>query len=100
MALPSFEELSVGGTMHNPLKLTLAMSLALQFVPAVRAQRYKVTDLGTLPGGTTSQAAGINCRGQVVGAASVPQGTHAFTWNHSEGMQDFGTLPGGNGYRA
>jgi len=100
MTSPSFEELSVGGTMHNPLKLTLALSLALQFVPAVRAQRYKVTDLGTLPGGTTSQAAGINGRGQVVGAASVPQGTHAFLWKHSEGMQDLGTLPGGGVYSA
>src|SRR6266849_4153134 len=36
MTSPSFEELSVGGTMHNPLKLTLALSLALQFVPAIQ----------------------------------------------------------------
>jgi probable HAF family extracellular repeat protein len=43
--------------------------------------RYTVTDLGTLPGGTFSQATFVNDDGLVSGLATVPDGTqHAVLW--------------------
>jgi probable HAF family extracellular repeat protein len=53
-------------------------------------------DLGTLPGGTSSQGNGINNSGQVVGQAYVSYGFHAFIWQIGAGMQDLGTLGGDN----
>ncbi len=53
--------------------------------------------LGTLPGGGTSIASGINDRGQVVGNSETVAGEdirHAFLWEDGE-MTDLGTLPGG-----
>jgi probable HAF family extracellular repeat protein len=80
------------------INATLATVLILQCVSTARAQQYKVVDLGTLPGGTSSQATAINGRGEVVGVSSVPQGMHAFLWSRGDGMQDLGTLPGGGTY--
>jgi len=54
-----------------------------------------MTDLGTLPGGSYSDATGINNRGQVVGVASTASGeTHAFLFENGA-MVDLGTLHGG-----
>jgi probable HAF family extracellular repeat protein len=55
-------------------------------------------DLGTLGGGTSSTARGINDQGQVVGESKVPRPypdprepeTHAFLWSPGQGMQDLG----------
>jgi probable HAF family extracellular repeat protein len=55
---------------------------------------YQITDLGTLPGGDYSTAAGINDSGQVVGYSSAIGGYHAFLWDAVNGMQDLGTLGG------
>jgi probable HAF family extracellular repeat protein len=56
--------------------------------------QYQVVDLGTL-GGTSSFAADVNGRGQIVGGSSTADGlTHAFLWQEGV-MTDLGTL-GGN----
>jgi probable HAF family extracellular repeat protein len=64
----------------------------------VHAQRalptYAITDIGAL-GGDTSEAAGLNNLGDVVGAAATASGlSHAFLYRSGE-MFDLGTLPGG-----
>jgi probable HAF family extracellular repeat protein len=54
-----------------------------------------ITDLGTLPGGTSSKAAAINDRGQIVGQSTTASGDmHAFLYDDGV-MIDLGTL-GGN----
>ena len=50
----------------------------------------EVTDLGTLPGDTSSAARAINNVGQVVGESSGDDGIHAFVWDDGEMIQ----LPG------
>src|ERR1700682_1286437 len=56
------------------------------------AQSFVATDLGTLPGGTTSAATALNVNGQVVGSADTANGaTHAFSWTALGGMVDLGT---------
>lgn len=65
-----------------------------QFHAAVYANGT-VKDLGTLPGGTDSSAAGINASGQVVGCSDRGDGlVHAFLYTNNA-MIDLGTLPGG-----
>ena len=55
-----------------------------------------MVDLGTLPGGDTAEAYGINNRGQVVGRSSGDGfWGHAFLWDPELGMRDLGTLVGG-----
>jgi probable HAF family extracellular repeat protein len=57
--------------------------------------QYTVTDLGTLPGGSSSEATGINNSGQVVGYCVASSGYyHGFLYSHGL-MQDLGTLPNG-----
>lgn len=54
-----------------------------------------MTDLGTLPGGTTSSASTLNEQGQVIGVATVGGGArHGFVWQNGT-MTDLGALPGG-----
>lgn len=61
-------------------------------VPSSYAQLYNITDVGTFPGGTYSQAAAINSFGQIVGNADGPPTSHAFLWTQAAGMEDLGTL--------
>ncbi len=53
-----------------------------------------MTDLGTLPGGTSSAAYGINASGQIVGASGTNAYSHAFLYSNGT-MTDLGLLPGG-----
>ncbi len=65
-----------------------------QFHAAIYANGT-VKDLGTLPGGTSSSAEGINASGQVVGSSDRGDGlVHAFLYSNGV-MTDLGTLPGG-----
>ena len=52
--------------------------------------------IGTLPGGATSEALGINNRGHITGTAALPSGAFdAFIWTRSGGMRDIGTVQEG-----
>jgi probable HAF family extracellular repeat protein len=63
--------------------LTAISLLLLTSIPAW-AITYNVTDLGTLPGGTTSTANAINASGQVVGSSDGPNTPpHAVLWSGS-----------------
>lgn len=56
--------------------------------------RYNVVDLGSLSG-SSSWAASINSRGEVVGESTLESGEgneHAFLWTQNLGMIDLGTL--------
>lgn len=56
----------------------------------------RMTDLGTLPGGTSSRAVAINDPGQIVGDSdTASHGTHAFLLSGGV-MTDLGTLGGTN----
>jgi probable HAF family extracellular repeat protein len=67
--------------------------------PAPHAFLYSgavMQDLGTFPGGSQSEATGINDSGQVVGYADNSSGSeHAFLVSGGT-MRDLGTLPGGS----
>ncbi len=74
-------------------------------IRAVLWKHGKITNLGTLEGGTESAAIAVNARGQVVGAATngvpdpssivgVSTQVRAFLWQNGA-MQDLGSLPGG-----
>lgn len=87
-------------TITIPLGLLL-LGLMAQFpCPAAAARvfpTYNLVDLGTLPGGISSEAYGINNANQVVGDSGVPVGAiityRAFRYNHSDGTMTFlGTL--------
>src|SRR5271156_1870621 len=57
---------------------------------------FTIKDLGTLPGGYSSVATGINDRGQVVVYSFTASGPeHAFLFEDGV-MTDLGTLPGGS----
>jgi probable HAF family extracellular repeat protein len=81
-------------------KSTFALSIFwFCLIPALGgAQVYRITDLGTLPGGSFSYANSVNGFGQVVGTADIVTSAghrvHGFLWTKPGGMQDLGTLPG------
>jgi probable HAF family extracellular repeat protein len=65
---------------------------------AVLWRHDAVTDLGTLPGDSCSNAYYVNSRGQVVGTSEsrdfclIPTGEHAFLWENGGPMVDLNTL--------
>jgi len=68
------------------MRLTLlistgVVSLLAAVAPSAHPQRYTVTDLGTLPGGSFSQATFVNSYGLVTGISTLADGTqHAVVW--------------------
>ena len=86
-----------GITARLPMLLLIVMSLILTSssvrLSAQEQIRYTVIDIGTLPGGTFSQAYGINNNGDVVGYSTLNGDTavHAFLWRKGV-MTDLGTL--------
>jgi probable HAF family extracellular repeat protein len=57
--------------------------------------RYKLAQVGVLPGGTCSRANGINDKGQIVGVSQNDKFTHSFIYDTNTGqMNDLGVLPG------
>jgi len=82
----------VGPVRLGVLTLMLAASAGLAAgAPPPRAHAdaapaYTVTDLGTLPGGSGSEAYGINTNGQVVGASYASDGNHAFRTTATGGI--------------
>lgn len=67
-------------------------------------QSYSITDLGTLPGGTSSIAAALNNKGEVVGTSTQTSANgvstdQAFVWKNGQ-MTALGILPGGRASRA
>jgi probable HAF family extracellular repeat protein len=73
------------GHRTEPAETPAAAGVSFSTIPQLR---YSVTDLGTLEG-ETSEAAGINNAGQVVGYAHTSDGhTSTFLWENGKGMQD------------
>jgi probable HAF family extracellular repeat protein len=74
--------------------ITLAAMAASATAPDAAQFRVRLTDLGTL-GGDSSEAAGLNNAGHVVGSSSLAGGAvHGFIYRDGV-MTDLGTLPGG-----
>ncbi len=60
---------------------------------AVLWNNGRPTDLGNLGGSDGAVAAGVNNRGQVIGAASTSDGSlHPFLWTSATGMRDIGLM--------
>ena len=78
------------------LAVILAATLLVPIKGAAAATSavYRVDDLGTLPGDSSSFAFGINASGQVVGGSSGPTGNHAFKYTDGVGMTKLAAPPG------
>jgi probable HAF family extracellular repeat protein len=75
--------------------VALTLCVVLFTTPTLTAQRYTVTDLGTL-GGIQTIASGINQAGDVTGSANLTCDacySHAFLYKNGK-LRDLGTLPG------
>lgn len=69
---------------------------ASQWSVSALADRYPITDLGALPGGSRSEAYGVNGLSHVGGRADTVGGSyHAFLWSSGGSMIDLRTLGGG-----
>jgi len=85
---------------HRVVKWTsagtcLAMALSAGLSQVALAQ--EMIWLGTLPGGSHSEAMAISADGTTtVGVSDGPEGRRAFRWTAAGGMEDLGVLPGTN----
>src|SRR5258708_30833756 len=70
-------------------KLLLIFLAGFCLARQAHAQNFQMTDLGTLPGCTSSTAIAVNDNGHVIGQSC----NHAFFWDNGV-MTDLGTLPG------
>ncbi len=79
-------------------KTVFALLLMITVTGSALAQTtYRVVDLGVLRGGSARVHA-ISANGNAVGGSGFVYGTgrHAFFWGQQHGIQDIGTLPGGD----
>ena len=76
-------------------RVILAATILLTFAGQLFAQDYRVRNLGTL-GGASSSASALNGPGEVAGSFQLPgsNNVHAFLWTLEGGMQDLGTVGG------
>jgi probable HAF family extracellular repeat protein len=73
---------------------TFWVSTLLLFVPLAAAQQYRITDLGTFPGGAVSEGYAINTIGQVAGYSRFANfNAHGFFWTKRTGLVDLGSIP-------
>jgi probable HAF family extracellular repeat protein len=73
-------------TVRNLALLATTLSCALA------SAQYTVTDLGTLPMGSSAYGYKINDNGMVAGFSMTPQGARGFAWTREGGMVDVGVL--------
>ena len=75
--------------MRSKPLISLALTgLALACTPAADAARYELTNLGTLPSGTASEATGVGDNGHVVGNSAG----FAYLWRPTGGMEKINLL--------
>ncbi len=84
------------------LALTTATLLGLSASrPAMAATSYSVTDIGIDESDSSLSliigAKGVNNSGQVVGTFNTKEGTRAFIWDSTNGIQNLGVLGLGSG---
>jgi probable HAF family extracellular repeat protein len=80
--------------MTTTLRWTQMIVIFGILMPLAAAQTYRVTDLGTFPGGTVSQGNAINDCGRVVGYARFANfNAHAFSWTKRRGLVDLAAIP-------
>src|SRR5579863_173838 len=80
------------------MKLSLGLVVAVLLAsaaPLCVAQKYKITDLGDLPGGSFNQAQAINVSGQITGMAGDSDGNGVVILYSNGKMVDLGSLGGG-----
>ena len=61
-----------------------AVFLCAGLCSAAPHPRFRVIDLGVLPGGASSVATALNDKGEVVGDSGTPDGVHAFLFSNGE----------------
>ena len=78
----------------NAFKTTVGLGLLLLVVAGARAS-VTLTNLGVLPGGTSSFGWAVNGDGSAAaGFCFTSGGMEAFRWTSAEGLQALGALPG------
>src|ERR1700688_4893068 len=88
--------------MHFTPRVPICALLVLTLSSLAVAQRYTITDLGTLPEGDFSEGFGVNIFGHVAGCSDTTNqcvsniSGDAFVWTDQKGMQRLQRLPGGH----
>lgn len=71
--------------MMSLYSFAVALTIAVMVnSPTLRGQAYNLTELGILPGYSTSAARALNAQGEIVGVSEGPnRATHSFLWRNS-----------------